>query len=902
MDIETIKNKFWALSTQEALTELNTQKEGLSKEQVNSRKQQFGPNELKDDGRVSPFRIFLNQFKSPLIFILIIAGVVTVLEQQWIDAGVIFLAVFVNAALGFYQENRAEEAIEHLRSYIKQRTRVIRGGKEFEIDVKEVVPGDIVRLVSGDRVPADARILTVNDLTVDEAILTGESLPIDKNTEELAQSTELAERRNMAFGGTQVVGGSALAVVTATGEYTEIGRIAELVAGTKREKTPLQRSVNKLAWVIAGALTFLIGAVFAFGVFARGISVEEMFLVAVAMAVSAIPEALPISLTVILAVGVEQLAKRKGVVRKLSAAESLGSTTTIITDKTGTLTEAKMRLAGISTLEELLKGKNQINPEKEEISKEHESILRASLFNSDVVVENPEEVPKNWRLVGPPLERNLVKEAAEYGISILELRDHVTYSETIPFSSEHKFSASFVSADRDIKLDLENENFLSVLGAPDVLLKRSNMDKDEYLKALETVDNLADQGKRLLGYAVKPVSGREEAEEMEPEDIKDLQFVGLIAFYDPVRPEVHDAMKRVESMGVSVVMATGDLQGTALAVARELGWNVTERNVLTGTDIKKMSDKDLIRDLDHVRIFARVSPEDKVRIAKLYKEKGEIVAMTGDGVNDAPSLKAVDIGVAVGSGTDVAKDVADLVLLDDNFETIGAAVEEGRRILSNIKKSVIYLMSDALNEVFLIGGALLAGLPLPLTALQILWVNFFSDSLPALTFAFEKHYDKSVQKPGKGKNRLLDSEVKLMILGIGTVVSALLFAMYWFLLRHGFDTGLVRTFIFVSFGVYTIFLAFPLRSLKQSLLQYNPFSNKWMNLAVLFGVILMAAAVYVPFLNNVLDTSPLPPLWVAGLIGWVGVNIFAVELTKKLFRKRNSSTSANRLKDKEDKS
>lgn len=888
--MESITEKlFWALDGHDALEQLKTRASGLSEEEALKRQKNFGKNEIRGDGRIKKLAIFLSQFESPLIFILLTAGIATVFFQDWLDAAVIFLAVVVNTALGFYQENRAAESLAHLKTYLKERTRVVRAGREYEIDVIELVPGDIIHLTMGARVPADARIITNLDLYTDESILTGESLPVAKTIEKLVPSVGLSDRTNMVYGGTLVVEGSGNAVVTAIGRDSEIGRIAELVSKTEDEITPLQRSVSRLAWLIAGALLIIIGAIFLLGI-RSGLPVFDMFLVSVAMAVGAIPEGLPIALTVILAVGVEQLAHRKGVVRKLLAAEALGSTTLILTDKTGTLTEAKMRLSDIVTKDMLIRidgGNYKDGSMLADLNNEQREILKVAIINADVLIENPKVRYAKWRIIGRPLERNIVMAAACHKILLTQFQKKVKYLNVLSFNSVNKFSVSSVSASDVFELPLtKNKNFLAILGAPDILLDRSRIKKEDYLRAHAGIDALAVAGRRVLGVAVMPLDGKEEVRNLAPAAVKDVIFLGVLSFYDPVRPEVVEAMQHVERFGVRTIIVTGDHKGTALSVARELGWQVDESNILEGKDLSGIKDEELHKYLDKIRIFARVSPQDKVRIAQAYKKMGETVAMTGDGVNDAPSMQAVDIGVAVGSGTDVAKDVADLVLLDDNFHTLVAAIEEGRRIISNIRKVTVYLLSDSLDEVILIGASLVAGFPLPLTALQILWVNLFSDSFPALAFAFERNSDDVGRVSRAKRQPIWGSEVKFLILVVGVATSALLFVVYWWMLRHtSFDEQVIRTFIFASFGVYTLFVAFPLRNLRKSIFTFNPLSNKYLNVGVVLGILLMALAIYVPPLQKILGTTALSAPWLLGIAVIILINIFAIEITKFIFSK-----------------
>jgi len=597
-----------------------------------------------------------------------------------------------------------------------------------------------------------------------------------------------------------------------------------------------------------------------------------MMLMAVAISVGAIPEALPIALTVILAVGVERLAARKGIMRNLAAAETLGSTSVIMTDKTGTLTEANMRLVDIRTRDELL-GEPARKDTLEHLDAEEEEILSAALWGADVILENPEESEKEWRFLGRPIETAIARAAHEHGLDVRGVGR--TRLSLLNFNSTNKFSISG---------NHEKEIYVAV-GAPDILLQRSRLTKDDYLAIEKHIHAVAAEGKRLLGIARFPreKTGHFTKGTARADHANDLEFLGVLVFQDPIRPDAKGAIERIEKLGAKVVMLTGDLKGTALAIARELGWDVDEGKVLSGDELRRLSDEELLANLADIRIFARVTPEDKLRIGKLYQKAGEIVAMTGDGVNDAPSLKAVDIGIALGTSTDVAKSVAGLVLLDDNFTTIVRAIEEGRRILENIRKVFVYLTSTCLDAVILIGGSLVVGLPLPLSALQIIWVNFFADSLPALSFAFDKGYDEH-QRKGAGAE-ILTREVRILTLGIGILTSMLLFGMYWLLLSLGIDLTHVHSLIFVCFALYGLVIAYCFRSLRTSILARPIFDNRYLNLSVLFGSILIIASVTIPFLRDLFDLAPIPLSLAWIIVAWLFGNIFLVEVTKWAFRR-----------------
>lgn len=830
---------FWAQKPEEVFELLNTNRDGLSTIEAEERLK-LGKNILPQEKRGRKLKIIIGQFKSPLIFILLIAGGITLALQEFRDSAFILSAVVINAALGFYQENKAETALSKLQTYVKERARVIRDGNEKEIDASELVKGDIIKLSIGMRVPADARVFMTNDFTTDEAILTGESLPARKNVQEVEVKTGITDQDSMVFSGTLVSNGVGLAVIVRTGIDTEIGKIAALIEGKEDETTPLQEAIRKFSLWIGFGLFVLTLILFGFGLYA-GFGLYEMFLITVAVAVSAIPEGLPIALTVILAVGVERLAKRKGVVRKLLAAETLGSTTLILTDKTGTLTEARMELSEIVS----------------EIP--HEEILEKALLAAEAVIENPESSPADWRVIGSPLESAIIQAGAKYKVLLPELRDKHEILELKPFNSTDKFSA--------VRLKIDGREHWIYMGAPDVLIKNTRISAAEKDKLLAHVDELAYSGYRLLGV------------------LENSTFLGFLAFNDPVRAGLTEVIKEVANAGIKTVIATGDHKGTVLAVAKELEITVADDEILTGSELQELDDKELSERLASIKIFARVSPVDKLRLVKLYQERGEVVAMTGDGVNDAPALKGADIGIAVGSGTDVAKGTADLVILDDNFETIVLAIKEGRGILDNMRKVIVYLFSDTLDELFLIGGSIMLGMTMPLNALQILWVNFFADSFPAVAFAFEDEKNTLKQKPSQLKS-LIDREMKFLIVIIGTISSVLLLVLYYVLLQKGYPGDIVRTFIFASFSVYTLFLTFSIKSLRESIFRYNPFSNLYLVGGVAIGMVLTLIAIYFPAAQSLLDTVALPFNWLISVAVVGIVNILAVEFGKYLFRNR----------------
>lgn len=850
------------MSVEESLQKFATSEKGLTEEQARKSLSLYGRNTFTKREKKGPFSIFFKQFLSPLIFLLLGAASITAYLDEWTNTFVILFAVFLNVIIGFYQEYHAESTLEKLTTYIKDRTRVIRDGREEEIDSSEIVPGDVIKLSYGSRVPADARILTFNNLRVDEAVLTGESIPIEKGIDILPMGAEVAERKNMAHAGTLVVEGYATALVYATGNHTEIGKIAGIVSKIERTKTPLQKGVDKLAWLIFALVLVIVLGIWLLGI-SRGEPALPMLVLSAAVAVGAVPEALPIVLTMILAIGATRIAAKRGVVRKLSAAETLGSTTLIMTDKTGTLTLADMKLVGIHTLSSMLAGKEH----ESGFSPEDKKILARALHNIDITLDNPNDTKDAWVFRGRPFEINIAKAAMKENLSL----DEVLLPGSrilLPFNSTNKFSVA------------DAGDTYNVMGAPDILLKRSKVSKEEYMALEAWIDKTSREGKRLIGIAqMKKIGPHPKAD-----DVENLDFLGVLLFYDPIRPEVPKAIKNIEAHGMKMVLITGDLVGTALSVAKSLDWSVREDQVLLGADLRKMSDEELLGIIPNIKIFARVTPEDKLRVGMLYQRLGEIVAMTGDGVNDSPALKAADIGISLGSGSDVAKSAADLVLLDDNFETISLAIDEGRKILGNIRKSFVYLMSNSLDEVFVVGGSLIAGLALPLTALQIIWVNLFTGSLPALAFAFDEDIDKEKYK-GRDLKLIFTSEVKVLTLGIGILSSLLLFILYYFLIKLGLPSDIARSIFFVCFSSYILAISYSFRSLHAPIYAYNIFANKKLNWSLLIAVAILIATMTIPRMREIFDLAPMPKEWLPFVLLWLVLNLLLVEGAKYAMRK-----------------
>ena len=863
-DSKAQKEYFWhSLSPEEIFQRLGVDpNNGLTTEEVKTRQKKFGRNSLPEAKPFSKLALFFEQFRSPLIYILIIAGIVVLFCKEFIDFFVIIGAVLLNTTVGFFQELKANNALRELKKAVKHKAEVIRDGNPKIVDTEEIVPGDIFVLKSGMRVPADGRIIESKDLQVNEMIITGEWVAAHKKPILLPKETPLADRDNMVFMGTIVESGVAKVVATATGKNTEIGKITQMVKEQKEEKTPLQKKLAKFAKIVTIVILFICFFIFIEELISGG-NFFESFIISVAVAVAAIPEGLPVAITVILALGARRILRRKGLVRKLSSAEALGSTSIIATDKTGTLTEGKMRVAEIIT----------------ETNLERKLALQISVMCNEAFIENPEEMTKKWIIRGRPTDKALLLAGLEAGINQKELSKRMIKIAEIPFNSENKYLA------RVFTLKREKEDILYLSGAPEKVLALSRYIRKrgkeelltkEYRKKIELeLENLTRKGLRVVAVAYKKVDNLKDI-------IKNMVFVGLIALKDPVRKEVKDALKLCKKAGMRVIIVTGDHKLTAKAVAEELGFSVSDEEIIEGKDLEKMTDDELFQNIENFQIYARVEPKHKLRIINAWQEKGEVIAMTGDGVNDAPALKKADIGIALGSGTDVAKEVSDLVLLDDNFRVIVSAVEEGRGILDNIRKVVTYLFSDSFSETILISLALLFGFPLPVSAVQILWVNLIEDGFPNVALAFEpKEKDLMLQKPKKKKSSLLTDEMKSLIFIIGLITDLLLFGLFFWLYKFS-DYGIshIRTIIFSGLAIDSLFYIFSCKSLRKNIWEINLFSNKIMIFAWIFGWIMLLCAIYLPPFQVLLKTVPLNIYDWGLLIGLGVINIILVEITK----------------------
>jgi P-type Ca2+ transporter type 2C len=802
--------------------------QGLTDKIAKEKLKKFGENKLKAKKKISALKVFLSQFKSPLIYILVAASGVTLALGDLVDAGVIGAAVVLNTILGFYQEIKAERSLEALSSMLTPKAKVIRDSKRQLIEASLVVPGDICVLEIGERVPADGKVIESDSLSINEAMLTGESVAVAKNVKGSELARKVRNLSNRVYMGTMVSGGIGLMKVEKTGQETEIGKIADKLTETQEEKTPLQKQIMSLSKKLAIMVGIISLIILAAGLLA-GDPFIEIFTTAVAVAVSAIPEGLAVSLTVILAIGMQRIFKKKSIVRKLMAAETLGSVTVICADKTGTLTEGKMQVV------EALTPDSEGSELKREVRNPETLLVKATMLCNDM---------------RDPLEIGMMDWAkGKMKVEMSKLEEEYPRLDEIPFDPRYKYIATLHQR--------EGKNLLLVSGAPEVILKKSDTSDEMRKKWGESFVREGKKGRRLVGFAYKEIK----ANKISDKDIKGLKWLGSLLYEDPVRKGVEEALRQTKKAGIKVKVITGDYRFTAEAVVNELKLEVgglKENQIMEGVELARLSDEELEKRMDEVVLFARTKPEQKLRIVKALQDSGEVVAMTGDGVNDAPAIKKADIGIVVEDASAVAKETADMILMDSNFETIVAAIEEGRGIFVNLKKIILYLLSDSFTEVFLVLGSIFIGLPLPITAAQILWINLVDDGLPDFALTLEpKPKDLMSQKPEGHGRSLLDNEVKLLIGLISIVTAGLALGVFSYYLKTTGNLALARSVTFAMLGVDSLLYVFSCKTLKEPIWREKLFDNVWLIGAVLIGLAFQVMALYVPGLQVVLKTVAL---------------------------------------------
>lgn len=925
--METLSNSWHVMKVNEVMHSLDVTHEGLTHKEVQERQKRYGYNELKERKRRTAFQIFFDEFKDIFVILLIVAAVFSAIigyHESNINAGegfeiysdaiTIIVIVLLCVITGFVQEYRAEKAMQALKKLAAPRAIVIRNGKEIIISAREVVPGDILVLETGNRIPADAYLIKAIELKTDEAILTGESNPVKKEVTVLREKVPITERKNMIFSGTHVVYGRGKAVVVSTGMNTEFGKIAEMIQTTEEVETPLKKKLNKFAKKVAKIVVIICVVIFvieAFKVLREGLKIEgliQAFMSSVSLAISAVPEGLPAVVTISLALGAREFAKRNAIIRKLSSAESLGAVTFISSDKTGTLTRGEMTVKKVFVGGQIFdvtgvgyepKGKFYLKNKIIKPSKYLLLLLRIGALCNNAKLEKDEE-NGTWKILGDPTEGALIVSAEKARLG--ELEELYPRIDEIPFTSERKRMTI-------IRL-IDKENFAYMKGALEVVLERCNyilengkenkLTRSKREKILEMNEKLANEGLRVLAMAYKKLPRK--AKEFDEKNVEEnLVFVGSQGMIDPAREEAIEANRKCQKAGIKTVMITGDHKLTAIAIAKEIGILKEGDLILTGKELDKMKDEEFEKIVEKVSVYARLSPEHKLRIVKALQKKGHIVAMTGDGVNDAPAIKAADVGVAMGiSGTDVTREASDLILTDDNFATIVNAVERGRIIYNNIRKYARFLISCNFDELLVIGMfAILGGIfgeklfPLPLLPAMILWINLVTDGAPAIALATE-HPDEDVMErpPRKPEEGILHGMgafiiASFLLQAIGTV---LVFSLeYYIWPAHGFGTEATlaeaRTAAFIQAAMFELFIVWNCRSEKRSVWRMgkDAFKNKFFVIATFASMFLTLGITYIPITQQMFHLVPLSLTDIAYVLGVASWGLFVLP---EVFMKR----------------
>ncbi len=911
--------------------------QGLSAQEAQQRLLRYGPNELIERPRPGFLKMLLDQFNNFLVIILIVAAVISLFLGEIVDATAIMAIVTLNAVLGVVQESKAEQALAALKKMAAPTASVLRDGHRTAIPARELVPGDIVYLEAGNYVPSDVRLVETYNLKIEEASLTGESVPVNKDANVvLDRDIPLGDRKNSAFMSTLVSYGRGVGLVTATGMHTQIGLIAEMIQSYEEEDTPLQQKLDQLGKWLGIVSLVICGVIFIYGIIrdtqpmaaiTEGLSaylsmhrhdIIELFMTAVSLAIAAVPEGLPAVVTICLALGMQRMVRRHSLIRKLPAVETLGCATVICSDKTGTLTQNEMTVvqgwANNMSFQISGEGYNPVGafshnggPFDPLQDSPIAMLLHGALLCSDARLEESglDEGGVTYRMVGDPTEGALVVAAAKAGLRQLEVEALFPRAMEIPFDSARKrmLTIHHIRAPEDYTTPLGLENDQGVVfikGAPDIVLeycdritaggKALPLSEEKRQEVLVANQTMARQALRVLGVAYRPMEGLPDTDNLESLE-HSLVFVGLLGMIDPARPEVKPAVEVALGAGLKSVMVTGDYPDTAIAIAGEIGLLSPGGRVLTGTELEKMSDAELAEIVEQVDAYARVSPQHKVKIVEAFKACGHVVAMTGDGVNDAPALKRANIGVAMGiAGTDVTKETADMVLTDDNYASIVSAIEEGRIIYSNIRKFVFYLISCNVGEILVIFLAMLAGLPIPLTPIQLLWLNLVTDGAPALALGLEQGDPDIMKRPPRPpKEPVINRDMLLGILVQAIVMTAAVLVGFIYGLNR-FPDNLIaaQTVAFTTLVVSELLRAFTARSELYSMFKIGVFSNRWMLWAVGSSFLLLLAVIYLPFLQDFFNTVPLE------LKDWLAITpLFlmasvAAELTKTYLRRKSA--------------
>ena len=836
--------KLYGKDRKTILREFQTTEKGLSDNEVRNRKDIFGDNALKEKKRKGILKVFLNQFKDLLVGILIVAGIISIITDNVESTLVIFIVIFLNAILGTVQYFKAEQSLEALRSLTAAKCKVIRNGLKQEILSKDIVPGDILFLEAGDLIAADGRIIENHSLQVNESSLTGESLAVEKNAEVLSDDEiPLSDRKNMVFGGTLVTYGRAIAVVTSTGMNSELGKIANLMENTQAKETPLQKTLDKFSGKLAIIIIAICIIVFVLEIY-RDESILNALMFAVALAVAAIPEALSSIVTIVLALGTEKMAKENAIIKDLKAVEGLGAVSVICSDKTGTLTQNKMTVQKVYVDNKLIEGREL---KKDNLA--HRFLINnALLCNDSVTVEGKE--------IGDPTEVALVNLGEELHLDELVIREKYQRISEIPFDSDRKLMST-------VNI-VNNKQVLFTKGALDVLINKVNyvadshgirkLNDEERKEIISVNKQLSEQGLRILAFAYKELQDKEE---ITKEDENDYVFTGLISMIDPPRVESKDAVHKCIMAGIKPVMITGDHKVTAAAIAREIGIMGKDDIAVEGLEIDKLNDEQLKEKVKNISVYARVSPEHKIRIVRAWQSSGEIVAMTGDGVNDAPALKQADIGVAMGiTGTEVSKDAASVILTDDNFSTIVKAVENGRNIYNNIKNSIKFLLSGNLSAIIAVLYCAIINLPMPFAAVHLLFINLLTDSMPAIAIGMEKSNGNLLKEKPRGRNESILNKELLKIVAFEGIIISIFTIISFYGGNPNLNPKAASTMAFSTLCLARLFHGFNCRG-NQSIFKLGITTNIYSICAFLVGVLLLSTVLFIPLLKIVFNVVSL---------------------------------------------
>jgi P-type Ca2+ transporter type 2C len=877
---EITNEKWHAVEADDVLTKLQTdRKKGLDSSEVSKRLEKYGKNEIPGGKARSAWVRLLMQFHNVLIYVLMAAAIITALLGHWIDTWVIVAVIVVNALIGFIQEGKAEKALEGIRKMLSLNAVVKRDGKKKTINAEDLVPGDIVLLKSGDKIPADIRLIKSRDFSIEESPLTGESVPVEKNNSPVPEESVIGDQTSMSFSGTLVTYGSATGVVVSTGINTELGKINQMLSDVEEITTPLLQQIEKFGKWLSFIILIFSGAFFAFGYFFRDYSIDELFLASIGLIVASIPEGLPAIMTITLAIGVQRMASRNAIIRRLPSVETLGSINVICSDKTGTLTRNEMTAKSIITAEkeytiegtgyepvgDILENGNKIVPEDDKV------LLQ---FLRSVRVSNNSEISKSkkgrWKLTGTPTEGALLTLSYKAGLKDFKPKR----LDSVPFESEHKYMATLNKVDSDV--------YVYITGAPERLIDMCTLQyteegavkiDSEFWKS--KINEVAEKGERILGTAYKKMESSVSA--ISKDDLTgDIVFIGLAGIIDPPRDEVIKAIEECKSAGITVKMITGDHAMTAVTIGKQIGIGDGEK-VMTGQELEKMSDDQFRKVVNDYDVYARTSPEHKLKLVTALQDNGKLVAMTGDGVNDAPALKKSNIGIAMGiKGTEVSKDASEMVLTDDNFATIVYAIEEGRTVYDNIRKALLFILPTNGAEALVLVSAIILGIVMPITPAQILWVNMVTAVTLALAIAVEPMEESLMEHPPRGPGEPILGKLFIWrIAFVSVLIGGLTLLLFNYLLSGGMDESTARTIAVNTLVGGQLFYLFNCRKIRLPSLGKGFFNNKYVFIAVGVLIMLQMIFVYVPFMNSFFGTTPIDRIYWLYPIG-AGLSVFLI--------------------------